>query len=185
MKKFSYGEVVLVPIVGDGALATSSIGVGRFIPCLILDTSGRNDISKLLKANPSQGVVDSRVQWGRPFTRRDIIFLRITFFEPIESDFHIKFDVLEHGILVETILNNKAVILFEGNKEDSVSEKLTNNEDNILTEVPDTNYKDTWRKIWKGQLVKKYKGQGYSRSQAKNIADSIINEIESFKHIQI
>jgi hypothetical protein len=183
--KIKFGSISYIEIVGDGAIATSSVGVGRFISCLILDTDDRDDVSKVIMASNTKETMDSEIQWCRPFFRRDILYLRVKYQEPFEVDFYIRFDILKHAFLIETIMNNKAVILYKGKKGDKISKKIKTKADSVLIEVPDTGYKKTWRKMLDKTLRKKFENDGISRGKAKEMAVAAIQEIENFKNIKM
>lgn len=180
-----FRNISSIEIIGDGAIATNSIGVGQFIPCLILDTKDADDVSKIIMVDTSNGTIDSKIQWCRPFFKKNIIYLRIMYQEPIEVDFYIKFDIIKHYFLIETIITNKAVILYNGKVGEKISEKINSKEDNILVEVPNTGYQKTWRKMLNKMLRRKYKSEGLTYGKAKEMACIVIEKIEKFKYIRV
>lgn len=170
-------------IVGDAGLLSETVADGRFIVLLIIDHDGRSDIEDLFKIHSTTQVGDVKVKWGTPFFSRKTFWLNIEFLKPLEVEFDIEFDVDKHGILVENIINSKAVYLQLGKEGDRLKDDLTKQK--ILVEIPDTDVKKKWRYWWEKSLIRKYKSKGYRRKEAKKLAENTMNEIEKFKHLKM
>ena len=176
------GSSKTVPIVGDAAIATQTLGEGRFIPVLIIDTSDRPDIDDLVKVlkRPRPGDVTS--QWGRRHWHRKTVALILTFERPSQVLVILEFDVTEQGILVDSILTAKALFLQPGRKGDRLS--ATFDSPRILVEVPARGWKAEWDKLWSKALAKKLKEMGLKRQDAKkgaSAAISLMREMEGLR----
>jgi|AntRauTorcE11897_2_1112592.scaffolds.fasta_scaffold38865_1 hypothetical protein len=170
-------------IVADAAIASSTIGDGRFIVLLIIDHNGRADIEDLFDVHKTSEVGDVEVKWGTPILSRDSFFLKIKFSKPIETEFDIEFSTEFHGILVETILNNKAVYLQLGKEGDRFKDDP--DRDKVLIEIPNTGMHDKWHYWWKRKLIEKFKKKGANRKEATKMAENMIHEIGKFKNIKM
>lgn len=181
--KIQHNEKPPLKIVADGAIASSTIGDGRFIVVLIVDHNGRTDIEDLFDAHATSKAGDVKVKWGTPIFSRDFFYLKIKFSKPIETEFDIEFSTNQHGILVETIINSKAVYLQLGKQGDRIKDDP--NKYKILIEIPDTGIKEKWHYWWKKKLIEKFRNKGATRKEAIKMAEDVIYEIDKFKKIKM
>jgi len=63
-RRASFSSEQLVPIVGDGAIATKSIGEGRIVPLIIFDEQARPDLAELVRIHQEFGLGDADARWG-------------------------------------------------------------------------------------------------------------------------
>ena len=136
-------ERIAVPIAGDGAIATGSIGYGRLISLLILDTTNRPDLNEAIRIQSSVPSGDVEVSWENILTNPKYVLknhkhitLFICFKRPTNRNAIIEFDVVKRGILVESILTSNAVYIQAGKPGDRISHDF--NRPKTLIEVPDT-----------------------------------------------
>ena len=171
-----------VPIVGDAAIATPTLGEGRLIPVLIIDTSGRPDIDDLVRLLRRPPLGDVTSQWGRLHWHKKTLALILTFERPSKVLVILEFDVTEQGILVDSILTAKALFLQPGRKGDRLF--TTFDSPRILVEVPARDLKAEWDKLWPKAVAKKLKKMGLKRQDAKkgaSTAISLMREVEAVR----
>lgn len=171
-----------VPIVGDASIATPTLGDGRLIPVLIIDTSDRPDIDDLVKVLQRPPLGDVKSQWGRLHWHKKTVALILTFERPSKLVVILEFDVTEQGILVDSILTAKALFLQPGRKGDRLSTSFEH--PRILVEVPERGFKPEWEKLWPKALAKKLKKTGLKRQDANkgaSTAISLMREVTGFR----
>lgn len=170
-----------VPIVSDAAMSSESIGDGRFIPIIIVDTTNRPDIDDLVKFHdhiPSGDVhctwgSNHPKQWKKPYNL-DKLALFLEFERPSETFVILELDVVERGTVIDTILMSKAFFLQPGRIGELFMHDME--KPKILVEVPDTGFKEFWDELWHKSLIKKFKALGLNRSYAVQAADETIEQ---------
>lgn len=175
-------ESQILMIVGDAAIATVKVGHGRLIPLIIVDTTNRPDISEVIAMQGHLPTGDVVVQWGELAGRRDHIALILKFERPIEGMAIIEFDIAKQGILVEHILQSNALYIQSGVPGDRLGHDL--DRPKMLIEVPDTNFKGKWEKLYFNAIVQRMRNNGLNRKFAKVAAQNYltkVREIASFR----
>jgi hypothetical protein len=168
-------EAQVVRVVGDAAIATCSVGHGRLIPLIIIDTTNRPDLTEVIEVQTHFPEGDVIVQWACLPKRRDHIALLLKFQRPTERAAVIEFDIAKQGILVEHILQSKALYIQAGKAGDRLIHDL--NRPKMLIEVPDTGIRALWDKLFFDAVVKLMRKDGLSRREAKEAARAAIGEI--------
>ena len=168
-------ESVAVPIAADAGIATRGTGYGRLIPLLILDTTSRPDLSEAIRIQSSVPSGDVEIWWGKVSRKSEQIALFLSFKRPTNRNAIIEFDLVRHGILVESILTAKAVYIQAGKPGDRISKDL--NQPKILIEIPDTGFRPYWDKIFHKSLMNKFRGTGNSRKEAKVMVKAYLTNI--------
>jgi hypothetical protein len=168
-------EAQVVPIVGDAAIASVGVGHGSFIPLIIIDATKRLDLAEVIEAQAHLPAGNAVVQWGSLPKRRDYIALFIKFQCPIERSAVIKFDIAKQGILVEYILQSNGLYIQAGKFGDRLKHDL--NRPKMLIEVPDTGIRPLWDKLFFDAVVKRARGEGLGRHDAKEAARAAIGQI--------
>ena len=169
-------------IVGDAAIATVKVGHGRLIPLIIVDTTNRPDISEVIVMQGHLPAGDVVVQWGELAGRRDHIALILRFERPIEGMAIIEFEIAKQGILVEHILQSNALYIQSGVPGDRLGHDL--DRPKMLVEVPDTNFKGKWEKLYFNAIIQRMRNNGLNRKVAKVAAQNYltkVREIASFR----
>lgn len=175
-------ESQILMIVGDAAIATVKVGHGHLIPLIIVDTTNRPDISEVIAMQGHLPAGDVVIQWGELVGRRDHIALILRFERPIEGMAIIEFDIAKQGILVEHILQSNALYIQSGMPGDRLGHDL--DRPKMLIEVPDTNFKETWEKLYFNAIVQRMRNNGLNRKVAKVAAQNYltkVREIASFR----
>lgn len=154
-----------VPIVGDAAIATSGTGHGRLIPLVILDTTNRPDLEKVIDAQ--QHVVNGEVvvQWGALPKRKGYFALFLRFERPIERVAIIEFDISTQGVIVEQVFQAGAIYLQYGRPGDRLKHDL--NRSKMLVEVVNTGAQKIWDKLYYRAIIKKMRRAGFGRHEAR------------------
>src|ERR1700736_891278 len=125
-----------VAIAGDASVSTVSVGNGRLIPLVILDTRDRPDVEAIIEAHRN-GLApgDVLVTWGELNGRRDHVALVCQFIRPVESLVVIEFAIFPQGILIDQALTAKALYIQGGRPGDRVSNDLK--KPKVLIEIPE------------------------------------------------
>lgn len=172
----------ILKIVGDAAVATVKVGHGRLIPLIIVDTTNRPDISEVIAMQGHLPAGDVVVQWGELAGSHDHIALILRFERPIEGMAIIEFDIAKQGILVEHILQSNALYIQSGMPGDRLGHDL--DRPKMLIEVPDTNFKGKWEKLYFNAIFQRMRNNGLNRKVAKVAVQSYltkVREIASFR----
>lgn len=176
-------ETQAVPIAGDAAVATVSVGHGRLIPLVILDTTGRPDLAEVINNQAHFPAGDVVVQWGGLENRPDHVSLFLEFQRPTERSAIIEFGIMKHGILVEHILLSSALYIQAGKMGDRLAHDI--NVPKMIIEVPDTGFRAHWDKLYRDAVIKYARGEGFNRATSKEIARSYIDKIRSLARFKI
>lgn len=176
-------EAVPVRIVGDGAISTAGVGDGRMLPVLILDTTERPDIIEYIRLHQHGSSGDVKVQWAQMPDHLDTQMLLLKVLRPAELNILIAFDLhRNHGFLIEQILGMNGLYLQAGEDGDRMGNTMDH--PRILVEVPDTGFRRNWDRLYFQFTVKKLRGMGLDRKQAKvGARDAIakLREIGAFR----
>ncbi|WP_447753321.1 hypothetical protein [Sphingopyxis fribergensis] len=178
LDKFKRPKAAYIPagdileIVGDGLVATASVGDGRMLPALILDTRDRADVDEYIRVHADHSAGDSRVQWAYiPDQNRAVLMLSVE--RPLVTKFCIGFRLDKHqGILVEQILSVNGLYLLAGRPGDRVGTTL--DQSRVIIEVPDTGFRKIWDKLFLKHTAKVLREKGLPRSRSKEGAREAI-----------
>ncbi|MCJ8211659.1 hypothetical protein MUY27_18215 [Mucilaginibacter sp. RS28] len=154
-------------VVGEGALSSTVIGEGRFIPLLIIDPLGHQEIKELISVHRNLPPGDAIFRWSSSIWNRKKIYLTIEFMKPMKTSFAIVFDTQNENALIEGIIQSRGFILQVGKTGDKPSS--TQKEDKVLLEVPDLGFDFKWNTILTDVIKSKYKKMGLSKKEI-NIA---------------
>jgi len=161
-------------IISDAAMATVSVGDGRLIPLVIIDSSERRDIEELVRVHEHLPPGDVKVQWGDLRNTSDSIALLLRFIRPVEALLVLNFDIVKQGVIVDQILLSKALYLQPGREGDRL--RNTFDAKRILIEVPETGFSKTWNGMYFKYLVKDFRRKGLPKHQAKEATNEVIEE---------
>ena len=171
-------EAQPVTIISDAIMATVSVGEGRLIPILIIDSAERPDIEELVRVHEYLPPGDVKVQWGHLKNTPECIALILKFVRPMEVLLVLNFNIVKQGGIVDQILLAKALYLQPGREGDRFSKKI--DAKRILIEVPDTGFCMTWDELLFKSLVKDYRKKGLPKHQAKEATRQFIEEWRKF-----
>ncbi|MGK0270499.1 MAG: hypothetical protein ACI88H_001145 [Cocleimonas sp.] len=161
-KKIKIDDNHFVPIISDGAIATSDAGDGRAIPVLVLDCENHKDLLNLIYLHENSPPGDVDCTWG---ANKAYAFLLLRFNKPSEVDVGIKFDLSRQANLADGIVQSRGVYLQPRESGTRVSCGLDNPK--ILIEVPPLTKLDDWDQRLHDSIVKSMRREGLSRKQAK------------------
>lgn len=153
----------------------NTVGHGRLIPLIIIDTTNRPDLTEAIEAQVHLPAGDVVVQWGSLPKRHDHIALLLKFQRPTERAAVIEFEIVKQGILVEHILQSNGLYIQAGKVGDRLKHDL--NRPKMLIEVPDTGIRAQWDKLYFDAVVKRVRKDGLGRRDAKEIARAFIGQI--------
>lgn len=166
MKKEKVSRSEFVPIVGDGGIACSDVGEGRFIPVLILDCANKKDLYDLILIHGNTPPGDVTTTWAlRRFDKKHI-YLKLEFARPAVVVAYISFTLEKYAGLVEGIMKSRAVYLQPQQSGSKVIEGI--DKPKIVVEV--TSKLDKWPSIYCDAVETKYRKAGHGRKQAKVLA---------------
>lgn len=154
-----------VPIIADGAIATKSVGHGRIIPIILIDTSNRPDLELHIKALKYAKNGLAETQWGAIKKRKDHFALFLLFKEPTEQAAVIEFNIERQGSLVQLIFQSGGLYIQPAKPGESVSQ--VTNKSRALIEIPETGARKHWDKLYMKSLVKKARKRGLNRKDSK------------------
>ncbi|MCK5613669.1 hypothetical protein KAR91_68020 [Candidatus Pacearchaeota archaeon] len=164
---------IILPIISNAAIASPNIVDSRFIPILIVDTSSHKAIDDVVNLHDyyKSGDVDST--WAIEENDKNI-YLFLKFIKPVKAEATLKFDILQYGGLVDTIMSTRVMYLQPGKEGD----RYSNTEDNprISIEIPDISLRGIWQERWKRILIKDFRSKGLSRSESKKASQRMIDE---------
>ncbi|MBJ6750975.1 hypothetical protein [Geomonas anaerohicana] len=175
---FNSREACPLRIVADAAIATVTVGEGRLVPLVILDTTERSDVEELIRVHQYLAPGDVACQWGSLDKFKDKVALLLTFKKPAELVIIVEFDIPKQGILVDQAVSAKGIYLQAGREGD----RFINNPDapKILLEIPDTGFRGIWNEIFYKCMVTKMRDRGLGRRQAKVAASDVIEKMREF-----
>ena len=165
-------ELAPVPIVGDGAIATEQVLSGRLVPVLILDTSQRPDVAELIRVHQFLSPGDVASVWGYRSVQARTVALVLDFQRPSELKALLEFDVAGQGLLVDSILDARAVYLQDGMSGDRLP--TTMDHDRMIVEV--TARPPKWNRLLKRELERDCRRKGSTRQQASETAERTISK---------
>jgi hypothetical protein len=172
-------------IVADGAIAHPSVGEGRLIPLVILDTSSRPDLEEYIRVHQYVGAGDVKCQWGQLIGHDNTVVLVLSFSRPADLVVIVEFDLQKnHGVLVEQALGTKALYIQAGREGDRLKHDL--NLPKVILEVPDTGFGEKfWDKIYCRYTTAKMRERGLNRADAKRAAKESIEELRKLRVIRM
>jgi hypothetical protein len=137
-----------VPIIADAAIAIGSVGHGRLIPLVILDTTDRLDLQELIRVQQHLQPGDVVSQWSTIEDRSGRIGLLLTFKNPMELTALIGFEVANQGGLIDQIINTRGLYRQAGREGDRFLKNP--NAPKLLLEIPERGFSPVWNDIFAG-----------------------------------
>ena len=168
-------EAFPVPIVADGAIATTAVMGRKLIPVLLLDTRTRPDIDNLIKTQKIMNQGEVTRYWGRnPTKDKGPVTLLLRFTKPTVCTVLLHFDPCTQGGLLDQIIQAEAFYIMGAEP----GERLGPNIDRakILVEVSSCEFRDEWDRIWDDALRQDWRANGLSRNRAKQYSKEFRKE---------
>ncbi|CAC9572697.1 hypothetical protein [uncultured Gammaproteobacteria bacterium] len=159
----------IVPIVGDGAIATEEVGEGRMIPLVVIDCSEKVEFRDLIYAHENLIPGDVNITWVTPRWGNKKVGLLLEFKKPSVLEVLFQFDIKKQGIVVDAILHSNALYIQPEESESKVSKWLE--KARILIEIPDTGFLQEWDKRYTKTISKNFKKSGFSRAESKKATE--------------
>jgi hypothetical protein len=187
-----YGKIPLhseqerrpVPIVADAGIAAATLGDGRLVPLLIINTAERPDLDELIRVHEHLPPGDVDIQWGTlPGSKKDHVALVLWFKKPIEATAILEFDIVRQGILIDQILTARMFYLQPGRPGDRL--KTTLGARRIFVEVPDTGFRERWEKLFHKRLAKNMKSKGLGSQEARQAAAKAIEAMRTVGRLRM
>lgn len=168
-------RIPTITIVGDGGIAIETIGDGRMIPLVILESSKIPAIDEMINLHQYVASGDVVTDWGRLAKDAKSIVLLIKARRPIEVEFAILFEVPKHLGLVDQILTSNGLYMQTGKHGDRISN--TPGRPRILVEIPSGGrFSAAWEKNFPSLIAKQLRQEGHSRRSALIIAEELVSE---------
>jgi hypothetical protein len=165
IRRTKLDESLIVPIVGDGAIATCDTGEGRSIPVLIVDCENHKEVLNLVHLHAESPPGDVVCTWG--INKKNAVLL-LSFSKPAELTFGLMFDLQSQAGLADGVVQAQGVYIQPSVFGMRVAEGLDNPK--ILVEVsPQTKLPD-WDERLSKAMSHRMRSYGMSRRQAKNAA---------------
>ncbi|MGE5113051.1 MAG: hypothetical protein ACM3JB_19480 [Acidobacteriaceae bacterium] len=165
-----------VPIVADGAMSTIGVHGGRLIPLVLLNTSDRPDVARLIQVHESFAPGDVNFQWGQIDGHDGTVALFLNFIRPVELFMMLAFNVVAQGILVEQALTGEGLYIARAESLDDRFKKNINRP-KVLVELGGTGFEKQWQKLFHKAVVQHFRENGLSRSESRRAATSAITEL--------
>jgi hypothetical protein len=175
-QKAKFHPSLVVPIVGDGALAGAAFADGRLLPVLILETSKRSDVSEVLRIHRFIPVGDAQFRWALSRDTDDGVALWMRFVRPIEVELLLQFSIERQAILVEGMLSGGGVWLQEGSPGDRLATTLE--AERLAVELPDVGFRAEWDRFLLRRVTRVIAERaGLSRRKARPLAKETIENM--------
>jgi hypothetical protein len=165
-------ESVPINVVADAAIATGSVGEGRLIPLLVLDTSQRPDVDEFVRIHVRSAPGDVVSTWVRMSGAESRLGLWLSFSRPAELEMVVGFVLRTHGGLVDQIIRTHSFYLQPGGP-DSRPDQL-GGQPSILFEVA-AGFSE-WDRTLLRSLQRDYRRDGLSRAEAELAATQLVRE---------
>jgi hypothetical protein len=159
---------LIVPIVGDGAIAIHGLADGRMIPVLVIDCGLHAPLYDSILIHESTPPGDVDVTWFHRILGRKHAYLRLEFRRPVETTVIFCFQLPKQAILVDGIIRARGVYLQPLQSGRTVSEGL--HQPRILVEIPSGAIFPEWTEMHRSVLAKSYRKLGASRREALKLA---------------
>ena len=190
--KWHYEDIVLpnglcrspVVIVDDALIATKGSLNGRGIPLIILDTTNRPDIVDLFHFHTNYRTGDIKSNWGKLSKRDNKVSLILRFIQPVETVLILEFEMVDQGILVESILQTQVLYIQPGKPGDRFITTMDNLE-RILIEVPENGFREYWDKEFRKALIKKFKKDGINNKDLNQVVDEAISKMKEILSVRM
>ncbi|GHF44567.1 hypothetical protein FHX82_001836 [Amycolatopsis bartoniae] len=174
-------------IVGDALIADKTVGNGRMIPALIVDTALHPEIERLVKIHQDTPPGDVRTQWATRFSTRQKmpseIILELDFLKPIEIKFGVAFQMPDQAILVDQALTSRGFYLQPGRVGDRLSKTREN--PRILAEIPCEGFQEAWDKMFPAITAAQLRQLGASRAESKRLSHQVVRELREFGSVRL
>lgn len=163
-----------VPIVATSAIAIQTVGAGRLIPLLIVDTSGRPDINELVRAHDylAPGDVDTTWMHNLGKARHKSVCLMCEFHRPVKCVIILEFEFPRKLPVVDLIVYSGAMYLQIGKPGDKFDVNI--DKPRILADVPSDSFREQWHALMSKVVERDLRNDGLSRRQARVAAADII-----------
>jgi hypothetical protein len=161
-------DTELVTVVSDGMIGRPDLQAGRLIPVLVIDCARHPALEALIHAHKDTPPGDVVCSWGWNRFSKKNVYLRLGFKQPVETTATIPFQVSKQGVLVESILNARAVYLQPLTSGGRVSEGIV--KPKIIVEIPASASFPIWQDIYRRELEGQYRSKGFARARAKTAA---------------
>lgn len=163
-------ELIPVPIVADAAVATVQVKGGILIPVLLIDTSSRPDIEKLVRLHTlHHHTGECKSGWGYPDATKNVdlkkINLILQFLNPSKCTVILEFDILKQGGVVDQIVQAEALYLQPARPGERFGNNI--NREKILVEVPSKNFAGEWNVMFDSVLKEDIRKKGLDRKEAQ------------------
>lgn len=172
-------EKLPIPIISDAAVATRGTADGRMIPVLIMDTTHRPDVEDMIRAHRYIPNGDVQSSWSKCSRFIDSkIRLILESIAPSRCVLIFEFDIARKGGVVDQIIQAQGVYIQPGREGDRLINTI--NHDRILVEVPSRVFRKQWDKMLYKAMVKRFKRDGLSRTDAKIATENFIKDWRKF-----
>ncbi len=172
MKSIAFEERILVPIIGDGAIASHSTADGRTIPVLILNCDNHKEFLNLIYLHESSPPGDVTCNWVVKRFAPNFVFLILEFHRPLTLRVGLQFDLSRQGELADGIVQSCGVYLQPVESGKKVSEGI--DKPKILVEVNPVTKLRNWDDILLKAIRKRIRRGGLSRNQATTTSEEFL-----------
>ncbi len=167
----------IVPIVANAAVAVGTVGDGRMLPLIILDTTERPDLVDLFNAHDKLPPGDVDTTWALLEEFSGHMALLLEFKRPFETVAIINFELTGDGLSIDLAMQGKAIYLQAGKPGDRLHQTMT--APRIIVEIGAEMSKVEWEVIWQKAIRKRLRTEGASRAEAKRLSPAYMERMRS------
>lgn len=129
----------------EGLFANRDYADGRLIPSIVISSKEDDYVKEIIKLHSTVSLGDIIVQWGGTFSslfKTDKWILNLNFSKPVNYNFCIIFSLKDHYSIIDAIFQSRGLRISYGHK----GEKVSQVDNHIIIEVPDTGIGTKWEK---------------------------------------
>jgi hypothetical protein len=175
---------LLLPIVGDAAVASGAIADGVFLPAILIDVSKRPDVAHLIRLHDEFPPGDVDTTWAKLGGVNNSFALIMEFKSPFNVTAILNFDPARNGILIDRIIQTRALYLQIANAPGGLINNLGN--PRIIIEVHAEIEKKQWESIWEKSVRKTMRAKGVGYFDRRKAALKFIETARStFENVRV
>ncbi|WP_300394887.1 hypothetical protein [Henriciella sp.] len=172
--KFDKNRILRVTKVG--LIANPIVADGFAIAHIDFDTRNHPDIDEFILHHQDASPGDVVTQWGSP--KPDAIVLMCEFSKPAQTTFGLWFDLMEHVLSVDHIIQSKIAYLQPSGL--AMRDHIDLESAKILVEIGGSTDKQKWARRMDKLVRRRLRKKGASRGEAKQAAKRMIADFRKF-----
>ncbi len=176
MAKITLNSAPLCRVKENGIVSISTVADGRYIPGVLL-TCNNDFIKYLVDIHKAGQTCDIVTVWTSQVGKPQYFDLLIEFKSPVDQEIAIRFNINEHHMLIDAIMQSKGLYIGFWAQGKKVSNSIS---DSFLIEVTASKVEDFWNKTLNKVLTKKLLKCGVSKKGISKVVKGYKSEMRSF-----